>query len=67
VAFSLLALRTFGATSGWDAAGFWIFAVAALVSAVQFLYLIRVRRHDEPFWAEEEQRRADWDRRGRQL
>lgn len=70
VAFSVLAFRAFrGSAAGdrWDAGAFWLFTVAALSSAVYFLYLLRVRRNDAPFWDEEEARRADWDRRGRRL
>lgn len=43
-------------------------AVGVVVAGVIFLaYLLRVRRNDEPFWDEEDGRRADFDRRGRQL
>lgn len=70
VGFSVLAFRAFhrpGEGNGWDVAGFWLFTVAALLNAIFFLYLLRVRRNDAPFWEEEEARRADWDRRGRRL
>ncbi|MHA7146299.1 hypothetical protein ACX80U_16440 [Arthrobacter sp. TmT3-37] len=30
-------------------------------------YFLRVRRRDEHFWRAEEERRADWERRGRSL
>lgn len=30
-------------------------------------YLLYVRRRDENFWRDEEERRADWERRGRAL
>ncbi|MCB5275974.1 hypothetical protein BJG92_03529 [Arthrobacter sp. SO5] len=46
---------------------FWIYTAWFAVSVAQFLNLLRVRRNDETFWDEEEARRADWDRRGRQL
>jgi hypothetical protein len=48
-------------------AGLWIFSLAALVAAIWFVYLLRVRRNDASFWNEEEARRAEWDRRGRKL
>lgn len=67
VCLSMLAFLSMSAGNGWDVAGFWLFTVAALLSAIYFLHLLRVRRHDAPFWDEEEARRADWDRRGRQL
>lgn len=38
-----------------------------ILCAIYLGYLLRVRRNDAPFWDEEEARRADWDRRGRQL
>lgn len=48
--------------------GFYLFMVAMLVvCAGAFAYLLYVRHHDGHFWDEEEARRADWDRRGRQL
>ncbi|THJ65778.1 hypothetical protein E8P82_10840 [Arthrobacter echini] len=30
-------------------------------------YLVQLRRRDEHLWREDEERRADWDRRGRAL
>ncbi|MBD1543589.1 hypothetical protein G9E11_15360 [Arthrobacter sp. IA7] len=48
--------------------GFYVLMVAMLVvSAAAFAYLLYVRHRDGHFWDEEEARRADWDRRGRQL
>lgn len=38
-----------------------------VVSVINLAYLLYVRRNDEPFWDEEEGRRSDFDRRGRQL
>jgi hypothetical protein len=67
VSFSLLALLKTGAGNGWDVAGFWLFTACALFNATYFVYLLRVRRNDGPFWDEEEARRAEWDRRGRRL
>jgi hypothetical protein len=52
---------------GFDAVSFWIYTARFAVSVAQFLYRLRVRRSDAPFWDEEEARHADWDRRGRQL
>jgi hypothetical protein len=63
--FSVLAFIRFNAGDG--VAGLWIFSLGILVSAVWFVYLLRVRRNDAHFWNEEETRRAEWDRRGRQL
>jgi hypothetical protein len=65
--FSPLAITKFGGSNGWDAGAAWIFSLAALTNAVWFLYLLRVRRNDAHFWSEEEARRAELDRRGRQL
>jgi hypothetical protein len=67
VAFSLLVLLKTDPGNGWDAAGFWLFTTCTLLSATYCVYLLRVRVHDEPFWTEEEARRAEWDRRGRRL
>jgi hypothetical protein len=50
----------------WD--GFHYFLVAWLALCLASLaFLLYVRHHDGHFWDEEEDRRADWDRRGRQL
>ena len=38
-----------------------------IICAVFTAYLLYVRHHDGHFWDEEEARRQDWDRRGRQL
>jgi hypothetical protein len=51
----------------WDPVSFWLYTALFIISAMQLLYLLRVRRNDSPFWDEEEARRADWDRRGRSL
>ena len=67
VCSSVLALSKLWPDDGWDVASFWLYTAWFATSAIFFLYLIRVRRNDEPFCAEEEARRADWDRRGRQL
>ncbi|WP_256859993.1 hypothetical protein [Arthrobacter sp. 49Tsu3.1M3] len=64
---ALLALNKLWSEQGFDAVSFWIYAAWFAVSVAQFLYLLRVRRKDAPFWDEEDDRRADWDRRGRQL
>ena len=64
---ALLALNKLWSEQGFDAVSFWIYTAWFAVSVAQFLYLLRVRRKDAPFWDEEDDRRADWDRRGRQL
>lgn len=56
-----------GLNDGWNVVGFSIYTVWFLLSAGQVLHMMRVRRNDAPFWDEEEARRADFDRRGRQL
>lgn len=67
VVSALLALNKLWSEKGFDAVSFWIYTAWFAVSVAQFLYLLRVRRNVAPFWDEEEARRADWDRRGRQL
>jgi len=67
VCSGFLTLGKLWPNNGWDAASFWIYTAWFIVSAILFLHLLRVRRNDWPFWDEEEARRADWDRRGRQL
>lgn len=67
VCSSLLALNKVWSEKGFDAISFWIYAALFAISVIQFARLLRVRRNDAPFWDEEEARRADWDRRGRQL
>lgn len=43
-------------------------SVAALLLGLTFLaHLLYVRRRDEHHWRVEEERRADWERRGRAL
>ena len=42
--------------------------IAMLLLGLVFLgYLLYVHRHDERHWKVEEERRADWERRGRAL
>jgi hypothetical protein len=67
VSSALLTLNNLRPDDGWDAASFWVFLTWFAISAIYFLYLLRVRQNDAPFWDEEEARRADWDHRGRQL
>jgi hypothetical protein len=64
---ALLTLNKLWQDDELDVMSFWIYAAWFAVSVAQFLYLLRVRRKDAPFWDEEDDRRADWDRRGRQL
>lgn len=53
-------------TTVWDLRDY--LALAMLIVAVAYLvYLLHVRRHDGRFWEEEEARRDEWDRRGREL
>jgi hypothetical protein len=60
-------ISKFNARDGWDVAVLSILALVVLANAVRVLYLLRARRRDAPFWKEEEDRRAEWDRRGRAL
>jgi hypothetical protein len=64
---ALLALNKLWSGKGFDAVSFWIYTALFVISVIQFAHLLRVRRNDALFWDEEEDRRADWDRRGRQL
>ncbi len=66
---AFLAINRFmaGLNNGWDVFGFCLYSVWFLLCTGQIFYLIRVRRNDAPFWDGEEARRADFDRRGRQL
>ena len=64
---ALLAFNKLASSGGWDPVSFWLFTVWFILSVVQLLYLLRVRRNDAPFWDEDEARRADWDLRGRRL
>lgn len=50
----------------WDAFRYLMLAML-IMSAVFTAYLFYVRHYDGHFWDEEETRRKDWDRRGRQL
>lgn len=67
VCSSLLALNKLWPDDGLDVLSFWIYTAWFAVSVAQFLYLLRVRRNDAPFWDAEEALRADWERRGRRL
>ncbi|MDQ0850676.1 hypothetical protein QFZ65_002614 [Arthrobacter sp. B3I9] len=67
VCSALLALNKVGSSHGWDPVSFWLYTAWFIISAIQLLLLLRVRRNDAPFWDEDEARRADWDRRGRRL
>jgi hypothetical protein len=67
VCSALLALNQLWPDRVRDAASFWLYLAWFAISATYFLYLLRVRRNDAPFWDEEAARRADWDRRGRRL
>ncbi|HEY8700984.1 MAG TPA: hypothetical protein VIM08_08485 [Arthrobacter sp.] len=66
---AILMLLNLGIVSGreWEPVGFFITAALFAVNVIFFGHLLRVRRNDTPFWNEEEARREDWDRRGRQL
>jgi hypothetical protein len=64
---ALLALNRLASSGEWDPVSFWLFTVWFIISVIQLLYLLRVRRHDAPFWDEDEARRDDWERRGRRL
>ncbi|WP_090953958.1 hypothetical protein [Arthrobacter sp. ov118] len=64
---ALLALNQLGSSHGWDPVSFWLYTALFIISVIQVLYLLRVRRNDAPFWDEDEARRDDWDRRGRRL
>jgi hypothetical protein len=67
VCSGLLALNKLGSNVGRDQVSFWLFTVWFIISAIQLLHLLRVRRNDAPFWDEDETRRDDWERRGRRL
>jgi hypothetical protein len=62
-----IALNKLGSKDGWDPVLFWLYTVWFVISVIQLLHLLRVRRNDWPFWDKDEARRADWDRRGRRL
>ncbi|MFH5880239.1 hypothetical protein [Arthrobacter sp. NA-172] len=65
----ILMLLNLGIVQGreWEPVGFFPPAGLFAVNAIFFRRLLRVRRNDERFWNEDEARREDWDRRGRQL
>lgn len=65
----ILMLLNVGIVPGREREPVAFFIAAALLSVnMIFLgHLLRVRRNDTPFWNEEEARREEWDRRGRQL
>ena len=65
--FSVLAFSKLKTGNGWDVAAVSIYSLVVLFNVVWFLYLLRVRRNDAPFWHEDEVRSAEWERRGRQL
>jgi hypothetical protein len=64
-------LLAFNALAGpgdeWNRPAFFLAAALFVLNLGFLAYLLRVRRHDSPFWDEEEARREDWDRRGRRL
>ncbi|GAP61198.1 hypothetical protein AHiyo1_48700 [Arthrobacter sp. Hiyo1] len=51
----------------WEPVAFFLAAALFLVNLIFLGRLLRVRRNDTHFWNEEEARREEWDRRGRQL
>jgi uncharacterized membrane protein len=54
----------------WNQAwGAFLYLMLAMliICAVFTAYLLYVRHYDGHFWDEDEARRRDWDRRGRQL
>lgn len=63
----LLTLNALVWRSPWDPPSLFLALGLFLISAVSLGYLLRARKNDAPFWDEDESRRADWDRRGRQL
>ncbi|MDJ0355451.1 hypothetical protein [Paenarthrobacter sp. PH39-S1] len=68
VVSTILALNArFWRGANWDFSAFLPAAALFLISGILLGYLIHVRRNDRPFWNEEEAKRDDWDRRGRQL
>jgi hypothetical protein len=64
---ALLALNALVWRSPSDPPLFFLALGLFVVCTIYLGYLLRVRRNDAPFWDDEEARRADWDRRGRQL
>lgn len=64
---ALLALNALVWRSPWDPPAFFLAVAVFIVTAIYLGYLLRVRSNDAPFWNEEEARREDWDRGGRQL
>lgn len=56
-----------GRAREWEPQAFFMAAALFVVNMIFLGYLLRVRRYDTPFWNEEEARREEWDRRGRQL
>jgi hypothetical protein len=47
--------------------GEYLNVIMLILGLVGLGYLLHVRRHDEHFWRAEDERRADWERRGRAL
>ena len=64
---ALLVLIKLISSDGWDPVSFWVYTALFIISVIQLLRLLRVRRNDAPFWDEDEALRADWERRGRRL
>lgn len=66
---AILMLLNLGIVSGreWEPVAFSLAAALFAGNVIFFGHQLRVRRNDTPFWNEEEARREDWDRRGRQL
>jgi hypothetical protein len=67
VCSALLTINKLQPDDGGDVVSFWVYAVWFATNTIYFLYLLRVRSNDAPFWDEEEAHRNDWDRRGRRL
>lgn len=63
----MLALNALVWRSPSDPLLFFLALGLFIVTGISLGHLFRVRRNDATFWDEEEARRADWDRRGRQL
>jgi hypothetical protein len=61
---AFLVLRRIG--ESWDELTY-IWAALLVLAVVNIFVLLYTRHRDHRFWEEEESRRADWDRRGRQL
>lgn len=66
-AFLAITRLAAGPDDSWDVLGFWIYTLLFLLATGQVVHLMYVRRNDSPFWAEDEDRRKDLERRGRLL